>query len=209
MVFTPKDNDKNKSEDETIEKGKLVRRSTPSGVRLSTSEERKDRADVGDIESGVQPPPHSDRMDSLDAASIPVPTELQRHVPLPGAYRHAGPRARDGDNESIHSTDSSQHSSPPTDTYIVTAQLVEEDLEQATQSPKPLVYAEPIFNEDEDSTKIKPKLWTRRNLVIAAAVTVVILALLIVGVKNIKQATRPTAIVQDGESGEDGSTDDD
>ena len=122
---------------------------------------------------------------SIDAANIPVPTNLRREVPVPGAFRQAGPGAR---NTNDVSTSSSLTSVPSDSRLLVTAELVVEQPQspsneasavvlQATQSH--LVRAEEVYVDEHKKDSIVSTTWTQRNIAIAIVVAVIIAGVVI------------------------------
>lgn len=143
-----------------------------------------------DLERGIT-------IGSLDAADIPIPTNLQRSLPSPGAYGQPGPRA--GLTEisvgSDHSISNSSNNNNNNDEILVTARLVDDeshhnDITNATVTSagtKPtLVVAVPAPQDDEDGDsnlktpqKNHKVFWTRRNKVIAFILGGIVLGVVI------------------------------
>ena len=147
-----------------------------------------------DLERGIT-------IGSLDAADIPIPTNLRRSVPSPGAYGQPGPRAglteiSVGSDHSNNSSSSNSNNNNRNDEILVTARLVDEeshhnDIANATVTSagtKPtLVVAVPAPQEEDDDDDDNPSIprknhrvfWTRRNKLVAFILGAIIMGVVI------------------------------
>lgn len=132
---------------------------------------------------------------SLDAADVPIPTTLQRDVPMPGAFHRAGPGASETLGNSISvggmSHDAPSTSPPPaTEGILISARLVIEEINDRDEfddeeaqvkavAPPPMP-VRAVASEDFELEKARnTTFWTRRNMIVAFVVALVVVGLII------------------------------